>query len=190
MRKGRALRKFSEHIRQCYRHAEECVCMARQQRDSACRQEFLDCQRRWPVLARAYELAECVEAFSQDQRKVAAKNRGGRVYFANFAAMALGTAFMLGGTIVDASVASGFRLTCNGSLTNTQADGDTLGQCDLNFISVKEMSEIENACGIPGTVDTPAENKCRIRAIVSPEASPAASGKLYRVLDVLTVDKW
>ena len=127
MRKGRALRKFSEHIRQCYRHTEECARKARQQRNSVFRQEFLDCQRRWLVLARAYELAERVEASSQDQRKVAAKNCDERAYFANFAAMALGTAFMLGGTIVDASAASGFRLTCNGSLTNTQADGDTLG---------------------------------------------------------------
>jgi hypothetical protein len=111
------------------------------------------------------------------------------VYFANFSAMALATAFMIGGTIVDASAASGLRLMCSGNLTNTQANGDTLGQCDLNFISVKEMTEIENVCGIPGTVDTPAENNCRIRAIVSPEPTPPANRKLYRVLDVLTVDK-
>jgi hypothetical protein len=111
-----------------------------------------------------------------------------RVYFANVAAMALAAALM-GGTIIDASAASGLRLMCSGDLTNTQANGDTLGQCDLNFISVKEMTEIENVCGIPGTVDTPAENKCRIRAMVSPEPSPAANRKLYRVLDVLAVDK-
>ena len=67
----------------------------------------------------------------------------GRVYFANFAAAALALAFMTGGTIVDASAASGLRLMCSGDLTNTQANGDTLGQCDLNFISVKEMTEIE-----------------------------------------------
>jgi hypothetical protein len=94
------------------------------------------------------------------------------------------------GTIVDASAASGLRLTCSGSLTNTRQDGVTLGECDLNFLSVSQITEIENVCGIPGTVDTPAENQCRIRATVSPEANRAADPrKLYRVLDVLTVDK-
>jgi hypothetical protein len=61
------------------------------------------------------------------------------------------------------------RMTCSGNLTNTRADGVTLGNCDLNFLSVKAMTEIENVCGIPGTVDTPAENQCRIRAVVSPD---------------------
>jgi hypothetical protein len=28
------------------------------------------------------------------------------------------------------------------------------------------MDEIEDVCGIPGTPDTPAENQCRIRAVV------------------------
>ena len=68
--------------------------------------------------------------------------------------------------------------------------GVTLGQCDLNFLSVKAMTEIENVCGIPGTVDTPAENQCRIRAVVSPDPSPAADHrKLYRVLEVWAVVK-
>jgi hypothetical protein len=55
---------------------------------------------------------------------------------------------------------------------------------------VKAMTEIENVCGIPGTVDTPAENQCRIRAVVSPDPSRAADHrKLYRVLEVWAVDK-
>ena len=58
------------------------------------------------------------------------------------------------GTMVDANAASTVRMTCTGNLTNTPADGVTLGQCDLNFISVKQMDEIEGVCGIPGTVDT------------------------------------
>jgi hypothetical protein len=92
--------------------------------------------------------------------------------------------------IADANAASTLRMTCSGNLTNTRADGVTLGNCDLNFISVKEMTEIENVCGIPGTVDTPAENQCRIRAVVSPDPSPAADHrKLYRVLEVWSVDK-
>ena len=94
------------------------------------------------------------------------------------------------GMVADGNAASTLKMTCSGNLTNTRADGVTLGQCDLNFLSVKAMTEIENVCGIPGTVDTPAENQCRIRAVVSPDPSPAADHrKLYRVLEVWAVDK-
>ena len=94
------------------------------------------------------------------------------------------------GTIVDASAASTIKITCSGSLTNTRADGVTLGQCDLNFITVKEMTEVEDTCGIPGTADTPAENQCRIRAVVSPDPIPTTDHrKLYKVIEVWSVDK-
>jgi hypothetical protein len=98
---------------------------------------------------------------------------------------------MLGwGTMFNGNAASTIKLTCTGSLTNTRSDGVTLGNCDLNFITVKEMTEIENTCGIPGTVDTPAENQCRIRAVISPDPSSAADHrKLYKVLEVWSVDK-
>jgi hypothetical protein len=94
------------------------------------------------------------------------------------------------GTIVDGNAASTLRVTCNGELTNTRADGVTLGDCDLNFISVRQMDEIENVCGIPGTVDSPAENQCRIKAVVSPDPIPTADKrKLYKVLELWSVDK-
>ena len=94
------------------------------------------------------------------------------------------------GTILDANAASTLRMTCNGNLTNTRADGVTLGDCDLNFISVKQMTEIEDTCGIPGTVDSPSENQCRIRAVVSPDPiSTANKRKLYKVLELWSVDK-
>jgi hypothetical protein len=94
------------------------------------------------------------------------------------------------GMIVDGNAASTLKMTCNGNLTNTRTDGVTLGQCDLNFISVKQMDEIESVCGLPGTVDTPAENQCRIRAVVSPDPTSVADHrKLYRVLEVWSVDK-
>jgi hypothetical protein len=94
------------------------------------------------------------------------------------------------GMIVDANAASTLKMTCNGNLTNNREDGVTLGNCDLNFIKVKEMTEIENVCGIPGTVDSPAENQCRIRAVVAPDPSSAADHrKLYKVLEVWSVDK-
>jgi hypothetical protein len=94
------------------------------------------------------------------------------------------------GTSVDARAASTLKMMCSGNLTNTPTDGVTLGQCDLNFISVKEMTEIENACGIPGTVDSPAENQCRIRAVVAPNSTRAIDRRnLFRVLEVWSVDR-
>ncbi len=97
---------------------------------------------------------------------------------------------LLLGTIVNANAALTLKVTCTGNLTNTRADGVTLGNCDLNFISVKQMGEIEKVCGIPGTIDTPAENQCRIRAVVSPDQiSTADKRKLYKVLELWSVDK-
>ena len=94
------------------------------------------------------------------------------------------------GSISDGHSASTVKMTCSGSLTNSRTDGVTLGQCDLNFLSVKEMIEIENVCGIPGTVDTPAENQCRIRAVVAPDPIAAADHrKLYKALELWSVDK-
>jgi len=94
------------------------------------------------------------------------------------------------GTIVDANAASTLKVTCTGNLTNTPADGVTLGQCDLNFITVKQMDEIEGVCGLFGTVDTPAENQCRIRAVVSPDPIFTADKRtLYKVLELWSVDK-
>ena len=91
---------------------------------------------------------------------------------------------------VDATAASAPKMTCSGNLTNTREDGVTLGQCDLNFLPVKAMTEIEDICGIPGTTDSPAENQCRIRGVVSPDPSPGADHrKLFRVIDVWSIDK-
>jgi hypothetical protein len=93
-------------------------------------------------------------------------------------------------TFTEANAASTIKITCSGSLTDSRSDGVTLGQCDLNFISVKQMDEIENVCGIPGTPDTPAENQCRIRAVVSPNSTPATDHRqLFRVLEVWSIDK-
>jgi hypothetical protein len=92
--------------------------------------------------------------------------------------------------IVDANAASTLKITCSGNLINTREDGVTLGQCDLNFIPVREMREIEDTCGIPATIDTPAENQCRIRAVVAPDPiSTADKRKLYKVLELWSVDK-
>jgi hypothetical protein len=56
---------LSETIRDCYRHAEFCRGRAEEQSDSLLRQDFLDCERRWLLLARGYELAERMERLSR-----------------------------------------------------------------------------------------------------------------------------
>ena len=108
---------------------------------------------------------------------------------AKTALILISSALMIGGTIADARAASIPKVTCSGELTNSRVDGVTLGQCDLNFLPLKQMAEIENVCGIPGTVDTPAENQCRIRAVVSPDPVVADHGKSFKVLELWSVDK-
>ena len=113
-----------------------------------------------------------------------------KIDMAKQAPLAIAIALIMGGTIVECRAASGLRLTCSGNLTNTREDGLTLGQCDLNFLPVKAINAIEDICGIPGTIDSPTETKCRMRAMVSPQTNRAADHReLYRVIDVLTVDK-
>jgi hypothetical protein len=98
--------------------------------------------------------------------------------------------WLIVGAIANANAASTLKLTCTGELTDTRKDGITLGECDLNTIPVKQMDEIEDTCGIPGTVDTPAQNQCRIRAVVSPDPRFTEDHrKLYKVLEVWSVDK-
>jgi hypothetical protein len=54
-----------DNISDCYRHAERCRRKAKEQSDPLLRQDFLDCERRWLLLARGYELARRMEAFAQ-----------------------------------------------------------------------------------------------------------------------------
>jgi hypothetical protein len=76
-------------------------------------------------------------------------------------------------------------MTCAGRLTLEM--GLSLGQCDLNLLSVKAVTTIEHICGTPGTFDTPAYTKCRIRAIVSP--LPEDDSDLYKALKVTHVKR-
>lgn len=63
---GRALRNsLSDNIRDCYGHADHCRRRAKEQSDPLLRQDFLDCERRWLLLAHGYELAERLEALSK-----------------------------------------------------------------------------------------------------------------------------
>jgi hypothetical protein len=78
-----------------------------------------------------------------------------------------GVLMFIVGTITGTNAASTLKLTCSGALANTREGGVTVGQCDLNFLSVKQMTEIENVCGLPGTDVSPAENECRVRGCLT-----------------------
>jgi len=67
-REGRTLLKnLRENIFECYRCAEACRHNATEQRNPVFRQDFLDCERRWLLLARGceQEQAEHTKAFQQ-----------------------------------------------------------------------------------------------------------------------------
>jgi hypothetical protein len=52
------LDSLTEHIRECRRHAEDCARKAAAQTDPRLKQDFLDMERRWLLLARSYEFTE------------------------------------------------------------------------------------------------------------------------------------
>jgi hypothetical protein len=56
---------LTENIRDCYRHAGFCRGRAEEQSDPLLRQDFLDCERRWLLLARGHEFAQRMEALSR-----------------------------------------------------------------------------------------------------------------------------
>ncbi len=60
---------ISEHIRDCYRHAEDCARRAETERDPELRKDFLDLERRWLLLARSYEFAERLGRFDPAKRR-------------------------------------------------------------------------------------------------------------------------
>ena len=67
------LENVSEQIRECHDHAEDCARKAAAQTDSGLRQDFLDMERRWPTLAKSYELSHRL-GDSSNERKRQARN--------------------------------------------------------------------------------------------------------------------
>jgi len=59
------------------------------------------------------------------------------------------------GMVADGNAASTLKMTCSGNLTNTRADGVTLGQCDLNFLSVKAMPRLKMFAEYPAPLTRP-----------------------------------
>jgi hypothetical protein len=79
-------------------------------------------------------------------------------------------------------------MICSGEWVDMRGSGLSIGECDINYISPKELRRIENICGEPGNPYTH-ENEgvqCRIRALVTPYVNPRGAG-VFKVLKVLRV---
>jgi hypothetical protein len=64
------LKNLSEQIRECLQHAEDCARKAATQPDgSLLRQDFLEMERRWLLLARSIELGERIDDFAKNNPK-------------------------------------------------------------------------------------------------------------------------
>ena len=58
----------SEQIRECLKHAEECACQAAAQIDQKLKQDFLDKERRWLMLAQSYDFTQRLGDFSNEAK--------------------------------------------------------------------------------------------------------------------------
>ncbi len=62
---------MSEQIRECLKHAEDCACQAAAQTDQKLKQDFLDKERRWLMLAQSYDFTQRLGDFSDDAKRKA-----------------------------------------------------------------------------------------------------------------------
>jgi hypothetical protein len=67
------LNNLSEPIRECLRHAENCARQAAAQIDPTLKQDFLDMERRWLLLARSYDFTERLTHLSHETKRQADK---------------------------------------------------------------------------------------------------------------------
>ena len=67
------LNNLSEQIRNCYQHAEDCARKAAEQPDPQLKQDFLDLEKRWLLLARSFEFNERLSDFSDETKRWSAK---------------------------------------------------------------------------------------------------------------------
>jgi hypothetical protein len=73
------LANLSEQMRDCLQHAEDCARKAAAHTDPTLKQDFLDSERRWLLLARSYEFTQRLGDFSNETKRQADKlPKGGR----------------------------------------------------------------------------------------------------------------
>ncbi len=63
------LNNLSEQVRECLRHAEDCARKAAAQSNPNLKEDFLDMERRWLLLARSYEFTEKLTDFSAEIKR-------------------------------------------------------------------------------------------------------------------------
>jgi hypothetical protein len=63
------LKNLSEEIRECHRHAEDCVRKAAAQTDQQLKADFLNLEQRWLFLARSYDFTERLTDFSDETKR-------------------------------------------------------------------------------------------------------------------------
>jgi hypothetical protein len=66
------LNSLSEQIRKCYMHAEHCARQAGVQTDPKLKDDFLEMEQRWLLLARSYAFTERLSDFSDETKRRAA----------------------------------------------------------------------------------------------------------------------
>ena len=103
------LNNLSEEIRECLQHAEDCACKAAAQTDQKLKQDFLDTERRWLLLAQSYEFTQRLRDFSDE-----AKRKAGNSYSDGQRAAPI-TPFLQGQAFdpeTDQAVANALVMTC------------------------------------------------------------------------------
>lgn len=63
------LNNLSEQVRQCHMHAEHCAQQAGVQTDLKLKDDFLEMDQRWLILARSYEFTERLADFSNETKR-------------------------------------------------------------------------------------------------------------------------
>jgi hypothetical protein len=63
------LQNLSEEIRECLRRAEECKRLSKTAMIADAIKNYLDMEQRWLKLARSYEFAERLSAFTKQSRR-------------------------------------------------------------------------------------------------------------------------
>ena len=58
-----------EQVRECLQHAEHCARQAAAQTNSKLKEDFLEMERRWLLLARSYEFTESLGDFSDEAKR-------------------------------------------------------------------------------------------------------------------------
>jgi hypothetical protein len=80
--------------------------------------------------------------------------------------------------------------TCSGEFSVLQAIGITLGDCDLNNISLADLHRVIDLCGAPSTMESETITQCSIKVIASDKKMElseyhAYGAPMYKVRKVL-----